>query len=555
MPTFDLLDEPWIPCMDSNGATRSVGMATALTEAHRLREIADPSPLVTAALHRLLLAVLHRVFGPADTRSWATLWERRRSGWDEVALGGYLDTRRSRFDLFHSEHPFYQVATLGPEDARPVLLLAPRGSADSAAHFDHASLVSDHAVDAGTAARLLVAHQAFALGGLVSLAQGEDPKRFKSADAAPLARAAVVLIRGGTLFETLMLNLHRYDPSVGVPFAGEGGDRPAWEANPPRVEERRLRGYLDLLTWQSRRVRLLPEDGPGGTVVRQAVAMKGDQFPKGYQRRAYETMLAFRSRKDAKSAAEAWPAIEFVPDKAVWRDSHALIQAADDRHEPPKLLTWLGSLVDKEIVGQASTEQLELFGLASDQASARFWRHERLPLPLAYLANKELADAVGEAVRLAEAVAKRAVQPALKTLATYLLASGADRKGGRAPRKKDVTPMVGRFGVERGYWAHLEGLFKRFLVDLADAWSREGTVGADAALDAWRATLRRTARGALRAVAGGLDPSGQFKALARAEDRLEYGLVVVLDRASGEPDLAAGAAALDEQEDDDDRAT
>jgi hypothetical protein len=86
--SFNLIDEPFLPVVRLDGRTKEVGLRTALRQAHDLRELRDDSPLVTAALHRLLLAVLHRVFGPEDEDAWARLRDRGR--WDAEAIDAYL---------------------------------------------------------------------------------------------------------------------------------------------------------------------------------------------------------------------------------------------------------------------------------------------------------------------------------------------------------------------------------------------------------------------------------------------------------------------------------
>ena len=64
--SFNLIDEPWIPCI-LDGTRVELGLRDVLAQAQQLREIRGDSPLETASLHRLLLAVLHRIFGP---KSW-----------------------------------------------------------------------------------------------------------------------------------------------------------------------------------------------------------------------------------------------------------------------------------------------------------------------------------------------------------------------------------------------------------------------------------------------------------------------------------------------------
>ncbi|MEW6211862.1 MAG: type I-E CRISPR-associated protein Cse1/CasA, partial [Acidobacteriota bacterium] len=104
MRAFNLIDEKWIPCVMTSGEYMEMGIKDVLTKAHLVRELFDPSPLVTAALHRLLLAILHRIFGPPDFNTWKALWKQRE--WDGETLTEYLQKWHRRFYLFDEEHPF-----------------------------------------------------------------------------------------------------------------------------------------------------------------------------------------------------------------------------------------------------------------------------------------------------------------------------------------------------------------------------------------------------------------------------------------------------------------
>ena len=106
MPSFNLVSEPWIPCVTAQGV-REFSLREVLAQAHTIKELSDDSPLVTVALHRLLLAILHRNFGPASFDEWKELW--RASKWDEAKLNQYFEQWQHRFDLFDKDRPFYQV--------------------------------------------------------------------------------------------------------------------------------------------------------------------------------------------------------------------------------------------------------------------------------------------------------------------------------------------------------------------------------------------------------------------------------------------------------------
>ena len=76
MPEFNLVDQPWIPCLQRDGGKpQELSLRDTLIGAHEIRELFDNSPLVTVSLHRLLLAILHRNFGPASFGEWKELWQ------------------------------------------------------------------------------------------------------------------------------------------------------------------------------------------------------------------------------------------------------------------------------------------------------------------------------------------------------------------------------------------------------------------------------------------------------------------------------------------------
>jgi CRISPR system Cascade subunit CasA len=388
---FNLLSEPWMPCVLQDGSSSELGIHDALVRAREVREISDSSPLVTLALHRLLLAVLHRNFGPANAAGWEQLWKARE--WDMGVLSAYTENWHERFDLFDPKHPFYQVTRLDFQYEVPIAKLAHEfASGNNPTLFDHSTDDAPQAVTAAEAARWLVAHQAFAVGGLVSLERGRDPRLYKSADVAPLTRGAVVLVKGSNLFETLMLNLHRYDPKDEAPFKSTDKDCPAWERDEEtQAQDREPEGYLDLLTWQSRRIRLHSEPAPDdSTLVRAAVIMKGFQFPPRFQLRGKETMIAFVKNQKATGEQDAWPPLRFQEGRALWRDSTALFQSANEERSRPETFQWLDDLSVGGHLDRGLVLPVDVMGLRTDRAKVLFWRHERLPLPLEYLHNDTL---------------------------------------------------------------------------------------------------------------------------------------------------------------------
>ncbi len=271
---YDLLHEQWIPCERPDGSRAVVGIEEALVEAHTFAALSDESPLVTATLHRLLLAILQRVFLPRTMEDWIALW--KAPAFDAGKLRGYLRTWKDRFDLFHPDRPFLQVPNLRE------VLLAERGKApesteawrmamESSAHSNATQLFEplppEPDLSAARAALALLGFLAFTPGGRI---QNETD----SWDAANVRGGAVVLIRGATLHP------HPDDQSSLATRSGRPPTLPPWEhGESARRETRPPFGFIDQLVWQSRRVQLLPRrDGDGRVLIRDVLTAAGAQF-------------------------------------------------------------------------------------------------------------------------------------------------------------------------------------------------------------------------------------------------------------------------------------
>jgi len=549
--SFNLIDDRWIPCIMPDGRQEEKSLREVLLQAGGIEEIFDSSPLVTIALHRLLLAVLHRNFGPGSGGEWQTMWRQGKGEWQRGKLSDYLDQWRHRFDLFSEKHPFYQCASL-PFSAtdskgkfksyeKPIAnLIHELSSGDNATLFDHTNESEPKAVSAAEAARLLVAFQSFAVGGLITRLEGEGP----SADNAPLVKGAVVLVKGKNLFQTLMLNLHRYNRDDEEPFYMEQDDAPAWEQNEEtHAQDRTPKGYLDLLTWQSRRVKLHPEqDENGHIIVMRVVIMKGNQFPDGFSLHQKEPMLAFRKVRKPGKGQDPWPPIAFAEDRALWRDSLALFQSVEDERARPKIMSWLNDLSTNSIIPLSTTYDLSIIGLVTSKAKIALWHHERLPLPLVYLDDKEsekLIAKLKKALEIAEDSGRLLgpgfVDVAIKgnnvrlpspihVLAQELLPK--DQKGLVDPDA--VKSFVNSLSPARPYWARLGMSFNRLVGELAKDKLIEGDYGATV-LPWWAEEVRIAAWQAFEEVTNSFDHSGRLiKAVTKARNEFERRLNTIL---------------------------
>jgi len=502
-PTFDLLESSWVPCVGRDGVPAELGLREALARAHELRELHGESPLVTAALYRLLLAVLHRVFGPGGYDEWSRLWALGR--WDMTRLGAYLNRWRHRFDLFDPQHPFYQAADERVKPKSVVSLIHDVASGNNPTLFDHHTDAEGITLTPAQAARMLVAAQAFGLGGLSGL-----PQKFTDA---PCAGDVIFLVQGDSLFETLALNLVRYSDNTPLPRWPE--DRPAWEMDDPFTPDRSIPyGYLDYLTWQNRRVLLLPAETSDGLVVPEVTIAPALRLASGI----LDPMKHYR-----KHAKRGPLALRFIEGRALWRDSAALFHLHHKDYQPPLAFQWLAELVDATPLSKPQTRRCLALGMSKKQAKVHFYRSEQMPLALAYLQHESLVEALETALGMAESVARQ-LWGATRTLATFVLSPEADAQSARQLARGDLDSLMRQWAVERRYWSRLELPFGQTMEGLPK--------GLEEALEAWRKTLQRTAWKAFDQVADNLshDPR-TLKAVVRAGGQLAAGLATTLPNA------------------------
>ena len=535
MASFNLVDEEWMPCI-YNGKIKHFSLQEILEKAHEVKEIFDPSPLVTVSLHRLLLAILHRNFGPANEKEWQMLWQGGNGKFDEHRLSAYFhewQDVKHRFDLFDEKCPFYQSNSLPVSctDSKGKLksysksvanLIHELATGNNATLFDHTVEDKPQAISPMEAAQLLVTFQAFAVGGLLTFEVGQDPKLYKSADNALLVKGAVILVKGANLFQTLMLNFHRYSREHAEPFETDSADIPAWELDQDNIAIDRLpKGYLDLLTWQSRRIRLIPEKNEAGqTIIKTVVIMKGNQFPEGFSLHGKETMLAFHKINKPAKGQKPWLPVAFREERALWRDSTALFQSIPDMQSRPKTLEWLYDLVFNDIIEKSSTYDLSVMGLVTDRAIISLWRHEQLPLPLRYLQDEELIEALKEALEFAESIGGNGgiLNNSAWNLAKLVVAPNADRLNDQ--QAKEANNLADHLSITRPYWSRLGISFNELLRKLLeDRIEEAGQVEyGKNTRPWWAAEVRKAAKDAFQDTTRSLDRTARMlKAVTLAE--------------------------------------
>jgi CRISPR system Cascade subunit CasA len=105
--SFNLWRDPWIRVIQPDGGVCQVSIRACLAEAHILAALYDPSPLVVAGTHRLLVAILQAIYAPDSLDDIADVLRAER--FDRAKLEGFAAQHAERFDLFHPTTPFLQT--------------------------------------------------------------------------------------------------------------------------------------------------------------------------------------------------------------------------------------------------------------------------------------------------------------------------------------------------------------------------------------------------------------------------------------------------------------
>ncbi|MFG2043925.1 type I-E CRISPR-associated protein Cse1/CasA [Dactylosporangium sp. NPDC048998] len=367
MFSFDLTTDPWIPVMTRDGR-QTVSLRVALLEAHQLLGVALDSPLEAVALFRQVLLPVYldalfvdaRCRYPRTAREWGQLWTAavldRRPPWadhgpgEQGPIDAYLDRYRDRFQVFGA-HPLAQVAELRTVngETKPVsVLIASAASGNNVPLFSARTEATPPALSPAEAIRAALATHCWDTAAIKSGADGDPMVRAGKTTGnptGPLGGIGVVLPLGKTLAQTLLLH---------VPITSATGfdDRPQWRASPdrdpsarPEWQQRPARGLLDLLTWQARRIRLVPEAGPDGTaVIRRVVLSAGDRMTRLPDE--IEPHTAWRMSKNSK---EQVPARHTVGQSA-WRGMLPMLATAPNNPHgsSPRVLGTIRDVQDQD---------------------------------------------------------------------------------------------------------------------------------------------------------------------------------------------------------------
>lgn len=401
--SFNLIDNPWILCTDTNGDAQKLSISEVFEQADNLVRLAGESPTQDMAVFRTLLVIFWRAHSSAakltsgDAEDVAEWWLEIFHGEQDLAgpVTEYLATFRNRFDLLHPTEPFMQVADLatskGNRDGLEKLI--PDSEND---YFSMRAGSGLQAIDLDEAARWLLHQHSWNYAGIKPGVVG-DPRvksgRSYSIGTGWSGRSGGVILHGKNLRETLLLNTNP-DRVFTQDFHL---DLPAWERLPDTAGthgRERSTGPCDLLTWQVRRVRLFIED-------RQVVgilATNGDKLD--LKNHFNDPMTAYRySKNQSKKNQIVHMPKTHLALRTMWRGIEPLLVREgvvagppETRDHQPDTIKWLGEIraFDGRLM-KDFTVGVELIGqeYGSNDSVYVSTIHEELPMRLALLADKD----------------------------------------------------------------------------------------------------------------------------------------------------------------------
>lgn len=405
--TFNLVDRGWIHCLMTDGSSRCLSLTEVFEELDQIRCLSGDSPQQDYAVFRVLLAIFWRSHAAAedvqDCEDYLEWWEDLFEG-DSAALAepvfDYLQKYRSRFDLLDGEAPFMQVADLATSKGEhaTVQRLIPEAELD---YFTMRAGQGAQYLSLGEAARWLISVQAWDYSGIKPGAEGDPRVKPGSGKGYPIGTGWAgftggVVLHGSNLTQTFLLNT----PASQV-FTEEHleRDHPAWEREPATAAPRSSEfpeGPCDVLTWQTRRVKLFPSEEVDK--ITGVLVTNGDKIE--IRNQFTDPMTGYRySTAQSKKGAPIFFAKSHAEERALWKGVEALLASerlqdipkGGEPDKPPATLNFLQNLRENHLLEKDQDVRVELVGFIYGPQSSIITNsvHEVVPFKLRTLLNND----------------------------------------------------------------------------------------------------------------------------------------------------------------------
>lgn len=394
---FNLLDEPWVPVAFCNGKHQVLPLRDCFSRSPEIRRLSFGQDAVSFAVLRIMVAIMQRTLyvASAASRGWnVSTWQRANENPKETLglVEQYLETWKDRFFLFDPERPFFQHPTVHTpkgdySELNKILADVPNGEPFITMRIG-AGLEE---ISYPEAAAQLIHLQAYDSAGIRSGAVGDN--RVKGGKGYPIGTGWVgaqggVYVEGETLFSTLMFNTlaiglpgeeSEEAQATGIIATNPGTDLPTWEREEQPVGQRSdiyPQGLADMLTWQSRRMRLID----GGNSVIGLVLCQGDRLGSGdvsavTNAQVREPMGAWRfsEPQTKKNKRITYMPRKHDPSRVIWRGIASLLpefpgklatykEVQVEASLPPAVVRWVGWLLSNGYLPESATYRLRSCG-------------------------------------------------------------------------------------------------------------------------------------------------------------------------------------------------
>ena len=457
-----------------------------------LAGLAYSSPGTGVVQWQLLLGLCYATgVHPRNPAEWER-WVREKRDLSEVAQRlrepPFDD---GRFRLFDPDRPpFGQNALLRRhmrEHGYGTAQLVMERAADRAQLVDHVHLHDGEPLPLGAAVQAMLAQHHYGLGGRVRAKTDWLGKAFTYGAVGRLAGRVHTLALGKNCADTLRLNLHPTTRPGTFNYSWtDGRTRRSFSGKAADKAGRGVDGPADLCSVLGRSILLQPDVTERGDIVVTKVLMGAGELLRPLGQKYLQDVPLDGGRPLAPS-----------PERALWRQSHALYAAALPNAKDSDLFSRLLAL-DEAV-------QLWTVGLLANKRSPLDWVSDTFPFHGAF--HMPLLRASTDGAAWASAVDK-AVQRAAATARDLVYPNA---------RPEDWARLLRRFYPGGELWAQFEEPFHALLATIA-----EGTVPEPEARAAFAARLIGVARSALAHRLRTLPrtPAGR-QARVLAADRLE----------------------------------
>ena len=477
---FNLLEEPWIPVVLSNGSAGVVSLMEAFERASNIRCITGDMPQQTLPIVRLMVAILYRshFFAPESDdeliEMWREIWNQGEFSLD--VINDYLSQYKSAFDLFDMDNPFFQVQGLQyiEKEPDPIGELMADVPKPEKYLFSVRNRNQLDGISYAEAARWLIFAQSYDAAGIKSPVKGNTHSKSGKVYAPKgavgtglLGGEGGVYLEGDSLFRTLMLNWVLFDPqrSKNSELFGNEGDRAPWEMSNASSDLRNACagepiGPVSLFTWQSRRMRLVRDERQGK--VTNLISCYGD-ITTLVDKQNVETMTAWRESKQQQKKLGT-PYVPLMPrihdsTKLLWRGMSSLLVAGgaeDGTDLRPGVIRWIDLLIRRGVINDGcSIVSLHAQGMEYGTQSSVIVNgiDDEFSFPVSMLRYES-----PECLKAIEVVNQ--TDEAVTELARFV--SRASRASGSLADPKEIRVM--QDAVREKAYGELDALFKRKLV-------------------------------------------------------------------------------------------